>query len=1735
MAVRGLEIVISGDYSKLVEGSKEAVAILETLKNVTVQTTSVVDGNFSKLTKTFKLSSVNAAELTRVIDKLKGLNLSETNLIIKENFEKASKDAVKLADNLEKIRDREAKKGLANLDKFYKERLDKFDRFAKTQLDKVKQTEGSTVNIVRNAANKIKEIRTQLLNEEINLRSARTSTQNISGRAIRDSSTQAAQDAEISRRLQEQKVLLQNRAQQAKQLKAEADRLLQTLSDIAAKRQQAPLDNFDKITNERIARLKSTTTLSKQIEKQLADEILVIRKNLEERTITEAKASLAARLAIYKASKLQQSELDRQAADINRQELNRQVKDEENLAQLRAKQNKAIHDALVAHLNDLVTQREKERAIENERFINERKHLDQLAALRLAYERQQTKGAIDQSTRAMQNRIAREVAIFKHGKDSIEYLNLRTNQRIENLERIRVKKLLEIEEQYKAGVLNSAQAIKQARDINSRAGDALARLQKSIRDVNDEGRRGDGTFKNLGLRILEFVGLYRIANSVISTITNSIRAIPQVGIHLDAVKASLSSTIGSIAGGANVLIGINEEAQRTGISIAALRESFKTFQASTSLAGESLSTTWKMFTNINTVATALHLSVDQTNHVFLALAQIFNKSKVQSEELVKQLGNLLPGAFASFQKANEKAFSSTQELVKALQLGLVSAHETVANFTEYMANRFAASFEIAANGLNANFGRMQTAFVHLGETIYEQTSGAMSAFIVSVTSLVEGLDNLIKNTDVIGTSLTFFKELLTGLALGGLVKVLTSATAITTVLDKGKSILLALTGPVGRVTALVVALAEAYDFAKEKAESYFGIINSNDQQKFEEHLAKFYGEQNKPKEVTLEMKIEEDPSVQQARKDLDDFVAKYGKFNEDFTSLQIPESLMSELRRREAFLRDARNNAKETLKASEFLTRQSENLDQTNQVIQLHLQGEIYALEAQGKHNEAQHKRFLQDSAAQIKTLQLDIERQQENLRQAEREGDQASIDRYKANIEKNKITIQAYNDYAESKLKRGLATQTLETSKEDKETAIALSKIKQNEEQKLHDLKLRQLEEENNLALRGLTLTTERKIFYENQVATITRNTANEELALRKKVLDSRKVEGQITEENTRKALAAVMQIESGGGKAGQVSYVGAMGKMQIMPSTARGLGLNVPPEILKGEQYLRAYKGGKGVGDKESATYYKELIREYVRANEDVLVEFGKKEYLRLLDIYKDYAKAAAAYNAGQGRVKKDINIDSQRLPNETRDYVNKFTKLVESKDTLAAEAAFEKDVLANNKEISKETERQVALKGELNKALYESNILTAQTKNELLQAFNLTKTVGEQEAIRLEYEQKIAQAQANNNFALTQYLTALRDIKITEVEINTIIEDANKEKEKNDLRLQQLANQAIIGGRNYFDIQRQVNELRAKSLDDLEEVNNKLREQLKLKKGLVDESKLQKLIDENEREIQQKKSDRQAVISQIPERLAQNTNVRAARFAEEQQFRQLDSSLDSEITRLEKRKALKEDFNQFELTKLQELYTLKEQLAQDHADKMFNIELENGKLVANQFTQDLLFVTGTMQQIYGEQSKQAKAMFALHKSAAVISTTISTYQAAQDAYKNAQMIPYVGSVLAPVAAATAVAAGLARVYAIMSQPMPTGGVAHGGLTNVPKESTFLLDKGERVVSPGQNKDLTDFLNRQPNNKESNKETKVVTTPAPEVKIINVDSEDRIIEHLSGSRAEKVIMNVVRRNQVA
>jgi hypothetical protein len=128
---------------------------------------------------------------------------------------------------------------------------------------------------------------------------------------------------------------------------------------------------------------------------------------------------------------------------------------------------------------------------------------------------------------------------------------------------------------------------------------------------------------------------------------------------------------------------------------------------------------------------------------------------------------------------------------------------------------------------------------------------------------------------------------------------------------------------------------------------------------------------------------------------------------------------------------------------------------------------------------------------------------------------------------------------------------------------------------------------------------------------------------------------------------------------------------------------------------------------------------------------------------------------------------------------------------------------------------------------------------------------------------------------------------------------------------------------------------------------------------------------------------------------------------------------------------------------------------------------------KLYTNELVQG---VSGAFGNMAAAAQAFGKKGFAAFKAFATAQALVNTYSSAVGAYNAMASIPFVGPALAVAAAAAAIAAGLANVAQINStQP---AGAAHGGLDFVPSEQTYLLDRGERVLSPKQNEDFTSFI---------------------------------------------------------
>ena len=105
-----------------------------------------------------------------------------------------------------------------------------------------------------------------------------------------------------------------------------------------------------------------------------------------------------------------------------------------------------------------------------------------------------------------------------------------------------------------------------------------------------------------------------------------------------------------------------------------------------------------------------------------------------------------------------------------------------------------------------------------------------------------------------------------------------------------------------------------------------------------------------------------------------------------------------------------------------------------------------------------------------------------------------------------------------------------------------------------------------------------------------------------------------------------------------------------------------------------------------------------------------------------------------------------------------------------------------------------------------------------------------------------------------------------------------------------------------------------------------------------------------------------------------------------------------------------------------------------------------------------------------------------------------------------------------------AMAVAQGAANVAAIQ-------GVAHGGLDNVPNEGTFLLNKGERVLKPSQNKDLTNFLARSGGASVGGSPTPMVENKI-EPSVVVVDNEEKMFEALGSDSASEIHLAQIERD---
>lgn len=164
------------------------------------------------------------------------------------------------------------------------------------------------------------------------------------------------------------------------------------------------------------------------------------------------------------------------------------------------------------------------------------------------------------------------------------------------------------------------------------------------------------------------------------------------------------------------------------------------------------------------------------------------------------------------------------------------------------------------------------------------------------------------------------------------------------------------------------------------------------------------------------------------------------------------------------------------------------------------------------------------------------------------------------------------------------------------------------------------------------------------------------------------------------------------------------------------------------------------------------------------------------------------------------------------------------------------------------------------------------------------------------------------------------------------------------------------------------------------------------------------------------------------------------------------------------------------------------------------------------------------GGFASLVDENSKTYAVLFGAQKAFAVAQAMLNIPAAYSKAYDAVVGTPFVGPYIAPAVGAAAAALQVAQAASMKSVNLT--GMAHDGIDNIPKEGTWLLDGGERVLNPEQNKDLTRYLSEA---RESNSSPNVNLNP----NFVIVDEREKLGDYLFGPDGKKAFVKFFKQNK--
>ena len=292
---------------------------------------------------------------------------------------------------------------------------------------------------------------------------------------------------------------------------------------------------------------------------------------------------------------------------------------------------------------------------------------------------------------------------------------VRSMQAIE-AEAARVSRALAtLEAQQRAGAIS-------AQDLARATTAAGARLQQLQNEIQRVPAAANG-IERLGAQVNGLASRFGALSATVATAAVAFKPLLDATIQLDQMTRSLTAVTGSSAEAGRQIEFLRNVAQRSGQAVSDVGVSYSKFVASATTAGVSLQTTQKVFSAVALAAGNLGLSSDQSKRALEALSQMASKGTVSMEELRQQLGDALPGVFASL--AGQLGLTTSQ-LNKLVESGGLLAEDALPAIANGLMALGPASGTV--EGIVAEFNRFKNVVVEAGTVFTTGPFGAAIGF-----------------------------------------------------------------------------------------------------------------------------------------------------------------------------------------------------------------------------------------------------------------------------------------------------------------------------------------------------------------------------------------------------------------------------------------------------------------------------------------------------------------------------------------------------------------------------------------------------------------------------------------------------------------------------------------------------------------------------------------------------------------------------------------------------------------------------------------------------------------------------------------------------------------------------------------------------------------------------------------------------------------------------------------------